>query len=291
MVAESSSKGTSSEPQPKDLSMPNNGAGTMGTVYINNVVKQMKTDLRLIQEQQPLVHNITNYVAMNFVANSLLAIGASPIMARAEEEVEEISSKSNALALNLGVPESTTAHSMILAGEAAMKKRIPIVFDVVGVGATRFRMDIASQIILRCHPTVIKGNASEIQALYSHQIGMQGVDSHQETYEVEKQAKKLAQQLSCIIVVTGAIDFITDGERMAYVHEGHSMMSKVTAMGCTATGIVGAFLAVNSDPLEASFHAMKAMGIAGERAASQSRGTGSMMINFLDELSNLVADV
>jgi hypothetical protein len=126
--------------------MPNNGAGTMGTVYINNVVKQMKTDLRLIQEQQPLVHNITNYVAMNFVANSLLAIGASPIMARAEEEVEEISSKSNALALNLGVPESTTAHSMILAGEAAMKKRIPIVFDVVGVGATRFRMDIASPI-------------------------------------------------------------------------------------------------------------------------------------------------
>lgn len=261
----------------------------MGTIYINNVVKQMKTDLRLIQEQQPLVHNITNYVAMNFVANSLLAIGASPIMARAEEEVEEISSKSNALALNLGVPESTTAHSMILAGEAAMKKRIPIVFDVVGVGATRFRMDIASQIILRCHPTVIKGNASEIQALYSHQIGMQGVDSHQETYEVEKQAKKLAQQLSCIIVVTGAIDFITDGERMAYVHEGHSMMSKVTAMGCTATGIVGAFLAVNSDPLEASFHAMKAMGIAGERAASQSRGTGSMMINFLDELCNLMA--
>lgn len=119
---------------------------------------------------------------------------------------------------------------------------------------------------------------------------MQGVDSHQETYEVEKQAKKLAQQLSCIIVVTGAIDFITDGERMAYVHEGHPMMSKVTAMGCTATGIVGAFLAVNSDPLEASFHAMKAMGIAGERAASLSRGNGSMMINFLDELYNLMAD-
>ena len=94
----------------------------MDTVYINNVVKQMKTDLRLIEEQQPLIHNITNYVAMNFVANSLLAIGASPIMARAEEEVEEISSKSNALALNLGIPESTTAHSMILAGEAAMKK-------------------------------------------------------------------------------------------------------------------------------------------------------------------------
>lgn len=149
------------------MNMPNNGAKTMVTVYINNVVKQMKTDLRLIEEQQPLIHNITNYVAINFVANSLLAIGASPIMARAEEEVEEISSKSNALALNLGIPESATAHSIILTGEVAMERRIPIVFDVVGVGATRFRMDIASQIILRCHPTVIKGNASEIQASYN----------------------------------------------------------------------------------------------------------------------------
>ena len=76
----------------------------MGTVYINNVVKQMKTDLRLIQEQQPLVHNITNYVAMNFVANSLLAIGASPIMARAEEEVEEIQDAEN---VEVDAPEAS----------------------------------------------------------------------------------------------------------------------------------------------------------------------------------------
>ena len=104
----------------------------------------MDRDLRLIEEQHPLIHNITNYVAMNFVANSLLAIGASPIMSRAQEEVEEICSKSNALALNLGILENATAHSMLLAGEAASKSRIPIVLDVVGVGATRFRMDTAS---------------------------------------------------------------------------------------------------------------------------------------------------
>ena len=249
----------------------------------------MEKDLRLIEEQHPLIHNITNYVAMNFVANSLLAIGASPIMARAKEEVEEISSKSNALALNLGILESATAHSMILAGEAASKSNIPIVLDVVGVGATRFRMDTVSNIILRCHPTVIKGNASEIQALYSHQIAMQGVDSLLNTSEVEVQAKALAKHLSCIIVATGAIDIITDGDNVVLVHEGHPLMGKVTAMGCVATGIIGAFLAVNSNPLEASVHAMKAMGIAGERAASHSRGNGTMMINFLDELCNLHA--
>ena len=145
----------------------------------------MNRDLRLIEGQHPLIHNITNYVAMNFVANSLLAIGASPIMARAQEEVEEISSKSNALALNLGILENATAYSMLQAGDAASKSRIPIVLDVVGVGATRFRMDTASKIILQCQPTVIKGNASEILSLYSHQIGMQGVDSLLETSGVE----------------------------------------------------------------------------------------------------------
>ena len=247
----------------------------------------MDRDLRLIEEQHPLIHNITNYVAMNFVANSLLAIGASPIMARAQEEVEEISSKSNALALNLGILENATAYSMLQAGDAASKSRIPIVLDVVGVGATRFRMDTASKIILQCQPTVIKGNASEILSLYSHQIGMQGVDSLLETSGVEVQAQILARKLACIIVITGAKDIITDGEKVAYVHEGHPMMGKVTAMGCAATGIIGAFLSVNPNPFEASIHAMKAMGIAGERAAAISRGNGSMMVNFLDELCNL----
>lgn len=247
----------------------------------------MNRDLRLIEGQHPLIHNITNYVAMNFVANSLLAIGASPIMARAQEEVEEISSKSNALALNLGILENATAYSMLQAGDAASKSRIPIVLDVVGVGATRFRMDTASKIILQCQPAVIKGNASEIRSLYSHQIGMQGVDSHLETSEVEEQAQILARKLACIIVITGATDIITDGKKVAYVHEGHPMMGKVTAMGCAATGIIGAFLSVNPNPFDASVHAMKAMGIAGERAAAISRGNGSMMVNFLDELCNL----
>ena len=199
----------------------------------------MKTDLMLIGERHPLIHNITNYVAMNFVANSLLAIGASPIMARAEEEVGEISAKCQALALNLGIVESSTARSMQIAGKAAHENGVPIVFDVVGVGVTQFRMKIASQ------------------------------------------------EFSSVIVVTGPTDLVTDGHRVAHIKEGHQLMSKVTAMGCTATGIIGAFLAVSSDAFCASLHAMKVMGIAGEKAAAISRGNGSMMINFLDELCNL----
>ena len=196
----------------------------------------MKTDLMLIGERHPLIHNITNYVAMNFVANSLLAIGASPIMARAEEEVGEISAKCQALALNLGIVESSTARSMQIAGKAAHEN---------------------------------------------------GVDSSIEPQEIEMKAIKLAQELSSVIVVTGSTDLVTDGHRVAHIKEGHQLMSKVTAMGCTATGIIGAFLAVSSDAFCASLHAMKVMGIAGEKAAAISRGNGSMMINFLDELCNL----
>ena len=172
----------------------------------------MKTDLMLIGERHPLIHNITNYVAMNFVANSLLAIGASPIMARAaeeEEEVGEISAKCQALALNLGIVESSTARSMQIAGKAAHENGVPIVFDVVGVGVTQFRMKIASDIINSSHPNVIKGNASEIQALYSHQIAMHGVDSSIEPQEIEMKAIKLAQEFSSVIVVTGPTDLVS----------------------------------------------------------------------------------
>lgn len=197
----------------------------------------MKTDLMLIGERHPLIHNITNYVAMNFVANSLLAIGASPIMARAEEEeVGEISAKCQALALNLGIVESSTARSMQIAGKAAHENGVPIVFDVVGVGVTQFRMKIASDIINSSHPNVIKGNASEIQALYSHQIAMNGVDSSIEPQEIEMKAIKLSQEFSSVIVVTGPTDLVTDGHRVAHIKEGHQLMSKVTTMGCTATG-------------------------------------------------------
>ena len=247
----------------------------------------MKTDLKLIEERHPLVHNITNYVAMNMVANSLLAIGASPIMARSPKEVEEIAAGCDALALNLGTLEEDSAQAMILAGKSAYHHHKPIVFDPVGVGATAFRRNTADIIIKACHPTVIKGNAAEIMALYTHQIGNASIDSSVDTQQVESIAKLLATNLNCVIVVSGHKDIITDGSQIAYVPDGHPLMARVTAMGCSATGIIGAFLAINPNPFDASLHAMQAMGLVGKRAGGVSRGNGSMMINFLDELSNL----
>ena len=225
---------------------------------------------------------------MNMVANSLLAIGASPIMARSPKEVEEIAASCDALALNLGTLEEESATAMVSAGKSAYLHHKPIVFDPVGVGATAFRRTNADSIIRECHPAVIKGNANEIKALYTHHIGNVSIDSNLDTQEVESIAKLLANNLNCVIVVSGPKDIITDGKLIAYVTDGHPLMARVTAMGCTATGIIGAFLSVNPNPFDAALHAMQTMGIAGKRAGAYSRGNGSMMINFLDELSNLL---
>ena len=176
---------------------------------------------------------------------------------------------------------------MILAGKSAYHHHKPIVFDPVGVGATAFRRNTADIIIKACHPTVIKGNAAEIMALYTHQIGNASIDSSVDTQQVESIAKLLANNLNCVIVVSGHKDIITDGSQIIYVTDGHPLMARVTAMGCSATGIIGAFLAINPNPIDASLHAMQAMGLAGKKAGVVSRGNGCMMINFLDELSNL----
>ena len=221
---------------------------------------------------------------MNFVANSLLAVGASPIMARSPKEVAEIAVHSDALALNLGTLEDDTAQALVLAAQAAGAHGVPMVFDPVGVGATAFRRETAAAILKAGGPMVVKGNANEIRALFTHQVGDVTIDGHIEPPEVEDMAKVLAANNHGVVVVSGARDVITDGERVAYVDDGHPMMTLVTAMGCTATAIIGAFLSVNVDPFSASLHAMQVMGEAGRKAAWRSRGNGSMMVNFLDEL-------
>ena len=55
-----------------------------------NQNRNLANDLALIREKSPLVHNITNYVVMNNTANALLAIGASPVMAHATNEVADM---------------------------------------------------------------------------------------------------------------------------------------------------------------------------------------------------------
>lgn len=243
-----------------------------------------------VRTQSPLVHNITNYVVMNNTANALLAIGASPVMAHWADEMEEMTAIAGALVINIGTLDDKWIDGMLAAGKAARRRGTPIVLDPVGAGATSQRTEVSMKIIEECHPTIIRGNASEIMALVDAGVKSKGVDSSASSDDALESAKRLAADTGSVVVISGEIDYITNGTDVYTVEGGSPIMTSVTGMGCTSTAIVGAFAAVVSDPMVAAAAGMAVMSLAGEKAAEYSRGNGSMQVNFLDELYNLTVE-
>ncbi len=249
--------------------------------------ESLNNDLKLVRAQSPLVHNITNYVVMNNTANALLAVGASPVMAHSVDEVEDMIKIASSLVINIGTLSKEWVTAMLLAGKAANKKGIPVILDPVGAGATPYRTKTCITIIKDCRPTVIRGNASEIIALVNGNSKTKGVDSVASTDSAIAPAMLLSKETGAVVVISGPVDYITDGSRVAEIKNGSPMMTKVTGLGCTASAMVGAFAAINPDPFIAAAHAMAVMGIAGEIAAETAKGPGSMQLQFLDELYKL----
>lgn len=241
--------------------------------------------LEAIRENPPLIHNITNFVVMNFTANALLALGASPVMAHAPEEVEEMAALSRALVLNIGTLSTLWIEAMFLAGRAANQHKIPIVLDPVGAGATRFRTDTAKRLIAELKPTVIRGNASEILALCDQPSRTRGVDSQDAMDTAHAAAKSLAKKHDVTVAMTGPVDFITDGQRVATIANGHLLMGRITGTGCAATAITAAFCALEKDAVIASAAALGTFGIAGELAAQGMPLPGTFQIRLLDAIA------
>ena len=241
-------------------------------------------DIQRIRAEAPLVHNITNYVVMNTTANALLAIGASPVMAHAVEEVAEMTGLARALVINIGTLSAPWVEAMVRAGKEARRRKLPVVLDPVGSGTTQFRTTTAQMLMQEIHPAIIRGNASEIRSLIRPGRGPKGVDSRHLPEEVLDDARALSRSAGCVVSVSGPVDLIVEGDAVARVANGHAMMSKVTGMGCTASALTGAFAAVNPVSFQAAAQAMAVMGIAGELAAGRAVGPGTFQLNFLDAL-------
>lgn len=255
----------------------------------------LSEDCLRIRQQQPLIHNITNYVAMGISANALLAIGASPLMSSEPAEMEEISAISNALVINLGCLERTQIDAMYKATEAAAASGKPWILDPVGVGISRLRTETALDLISAYAPNVIRGNASEILFLADARLDNgspavpHGADAADESLAAVGPAVELACETGAVISISGPTDYITDGRTVVSIANGSPLMPRVTAMGCTATAVTAAFLAVDDNNLNAAAAAMAVMGTAGEIAARRSAGPGSFAVNFLDTLAGLDA--
>ena len=241
-------------------------------------------DVVRIRETAPLVHNITNYVVMNTTANALLAIGASPVMAHAIDEVEDMVRLAGALVINIGTLSAAWVDAMMRAGREASRIGIPVVLDPVGAGATRYRTDAAQRLGRDVSPAVIRGNASEIRALVQAEAITRGVDSTHSTEESVDHARRVAGQYRCTVSMSGATDVIVCRDATVRVDNGHPLMPRVTGLGCAATALTGAFAAVNASAFDAAVHAMIVMGIAGEIAAERATGPGSFWVQFLDAL-------
>ena len=244
--------------------------------------------LDAIRERKPLVHNITNYVVMNETANAILALGALPVMAHAREEVEEMVGLAGALVLNIGTLSEHWVEAMLLAGKAANARGIPVVLDPVGAGATRYRTETATRLLEELdHVSVLRGNAGEIATLLGVQAEVRGVES----IDAGTGARELAERAGRLVgaaAVTGAVDYVSDGDTTVEVASGHPLLARVTGTGCMATAMIGCFHAVEPrDPVGAAVSALAAFGVAAELAAERSSGPGSFHVALYDALSDI----
>ncbi|AHC73783.1 hydroxyethylthiazole kinase [Candidatus Endolissoclinum faulkneri L5] len=242
--------------------------------------------IEILRHKVPLVQNITNFVAMNLVANTQIAVGASPAMVHSMEEVTEFIEIADALTINIGTVDTDWGKSMLAAASIASKINKPWVLDPVALGTTKFRHQLASR-LLAIKPTVLRGNASEIIALNaSWKRRGKGVDSIDTVTDAENAAKQLARCIAGVVAVSGSVDFITNGEHSMRVFGGSEMMSKVTAIGCALTGVIGAFI-VDQQPFGATIAAHACFNYAGSIAAQYAAGPATFNSAMIDALYSI----
>ncbi len=247
-------------------------------------------DLEAIRARNPLVLSITNYVVTNTTANALLAIGASPIMSHAAEEMAELVAISGALVINLGTVAPEYLAAMEPAWAAADAAGVPVILDPVGAGASMLRTVTPLSLLAGHRPFIIRGNASEIVTLGGGEGGAKGVDSTASTDAATAAAQALAAKHGGAVVVSGEADLVCAAGQSARVRGGSALMPRVTGLGCTASALCGAFAAVNRNPFEAALGACVAMKVAGELAAEKSQGPGTLQLHFYDALYSMTAD-
>lgn len=241
--------------------------------------------LSTLRDQNPLVHCITNYVAMNIAANVVLAAGGSPAMVHAPEEIEDFTPICGGLTINIGTLSAPWGVSMLAAARVANERNIPWVLDPVAHFISGYRKGVAQE-LLALRPTILRGNASEIMAMAGETGTGKGADSGDSVDDAESAARAIATAHGAVVAVTGPVDFITDGTQSAKVTGGSEIMPKVTALGCSQTALMGAY-AASGPAFDAGLAALAHFKAAGAKAAERAEGPGSFQVHFLDALSTV----
>ena len=255
-----------------------------------------------VRKNVPLVHNITNYVTVNDVANVLLACGGSPIMSDEPEDVEDITAICGGLNINIGTLNKSSIEGMYRAGRRANELGHVVLLDPVGAGASALRTNTAVGLMDEIRFTAIRGNISEIKTLALGSGTTKGVDADVADAVTEgsldsavKFAKDLASKTGSVIAVTGAIDLVADADRCYVIRNGRPEMGRITGTGCQLSGMMTAFLVANPDaPLDAAAAAVCAMGLAGEIGWSRMQdgdGNSTYRNRIIDAIFNMDGEI
>ena len=238
-----------------------------------------------IKEKRPLILNLTNDVTMDFIANGLLSLGASPLMSTSSNEMDDLLHLANAVVINLGTLNEQFITRCKHACDLANQLGKPLILDPVGAGASRYRTETCLQLLAEHRFTMLRGNASEVMALCKAQHSTKGVDSHNLTADAIEPAKRLSTDKQITIVISGATDAIINQTNVELCMRGSPLMPSITGTGCLLTAILSAFHSVHHDKNEAACAAVIFYGVCGEKAAKRAQGPGSFKVHFLDELA------
>ena len=246
-------------------------------------------NLEKLRKQNPLILNITNIVVANYVANGLLSIGCSPIMSNALEEMEELAAICQALVINIGTLTKSQVKAMIKAGISANKNNIPVVLDPVGVGATTFRQETVKILLSEIKFDLIRGNAGEIAHLAKVNWSSKGVDAGSGEANLSHIAKDVAKKYNCVVAISGEIDYISDGIKVAKIDNGTALFPKITGSGCLLSAVCGAFLTLDKSNFDLTVNACASYAIAGQIVEENLKNnqTGQFYIGLLDSLAKL----
>lgn len=240
-----------------------------------------------VRDHQPLIHCITNPISINQCANAILAIGARPMMAEHPKEVSEITRTAQTLMLNLGNITDARMESILISAKTAQDMGIPMLLDAVGIACSTLRREYVKELLNTAIPTVIKGNYSEIQALYQQSYHSSGVDadSSLDMHTIDHAALSLARSLGSMILASGKVDIVTDGNRLYHIHNGTPQLSQITGTGCLQGALCTTYLSAKPD-MDAVITGCAVLGICGELAQTD-RGTGTFLCHLMDSLSTL----
>ena len=241
---------------------------------------------------KPLIHCITNHISINDCANIVLSVCGQPMMAEHYKEVSDITASSDALAVNLGNITDDRMKSIMISGKRAYEEKIPSIIDIVGVSCSKLRLDFAIDFIDKCKPSIIKGNMSEIKAIFGLDIKSKGIDVNDEDITKNETlsnnifiVKSLALKTNSTVVATGAIDIISDGKKTYIIKNGCEELSRITGTGCMLNVLIATYLS-SRDIINSAILGTVVMGICGELSKG-AKGTASFKIDLLDNISTI----